>query len=386
MVHYPSALAPMSDDAPAPDRVGDAPHPLATHDLFGQSAAEQSFLEAWSLGRLHHAWLLTGPRGVGKATLAYRMARTRLAHADEGDDGGMFGAPPPPNTLSMDPDHPVMRRMLAGAEPRLFTLRRSVNEKTGKLNTVIRVDDVRRLKDFFQMSAADGGWRVAVLDAADEMNPAAQNAVLKFLEEPPAKTMLILISHAPARLLPTIRSRCRTLALGPLSASDLASALSGAGITELPAPEALAALTGGSAGEAVRLMEGNGPQIYGQIVKLLSGAPGMDRPTLIRLADACAGRDAEARYDLTWRLLMLALSRLARAGALGAPQTEAAMGEAAMIARLAPDVHAARIWADTIGEVENRAARARAVNLDPAQVMLDTFFEIDAAARKARAA
>ena len=226
---------------------------------------------------------------------------------------------------------------------------------------------------------------MAVIDSADEMNPPAQNAVLKFLEEPPVRTMLVLICHAPARLLPTIRSRCRTLALSPLAPQDLASALAGTGMTDLPPPETLAALSGGSAGEAVRLIGGGGPAIYAEIVRLLAGAPGMDRAGLIRLADACAGREAEARYDLTWRLLMLALARLARAGALGAPTAEAAPGEAAMIARLAADERAARIWADAAGELEARAARARAVNLDPAQVMLDTFFEIDAAARRARA-
>lgn len=371
----------MAEDEPAPepDRVGDAPHPRETARLFGQQAAEDAFLSAWRAGRLHHAWLLAGPRGVGKATLAYRMARARLAHED-GD--GLFGASEPPGTLDLDPEHPVARRVLAGSEPRLFTLRRTVNDKTGRLNTVIRVDDVRRLRDFFQLTAADGGWRAAIVDPAEEMNAAAANALLKFLEEPPARTVLLLVSHAPARLLPTIRSRCRALNLAPLGPEDLSAALAQAGM-ETGDAAALAALSGGSAGEAVRLIEGGGAEIYAGLAAMLSASP-MDRKRMIALAQACAGREAAETYDLTIRLVDLLTGRLARAGALGPPQAEAAPGEAALIGRLAPDEAAARIWADAGAEIADKAAGARAVNLDPAQTMLDIFLTLEAAARKAR--
>ncbi|MDG1207744.1 MAG: DNA polymerase III subunit delta' [Paracoccaceae bacterium] len=365
-----------------PDRIGDAPHPREATALFGQQAAEDAFLAAWSTGRMHHGWLITGPRGVGKATLAYRIARARLAF-EEGD--GLFGAPEPPTMLDIDPDHPVAHRIKAMSEPRLFTLRRTANEKTEKLYTQIRVDDVRALKDFFQLSAADGGWRVAIVDAAEEMNNSAANALLKFLEEPPEKVLILLISHAPARLLPTIRSRCRTLALMPLGAEDLGWALSGAGVEDGADTKALAALADGSAGEAVRLLEGGGPDLYTRLVRLTAEAPGMNRPEMTAIAEACVGRDAAETYDMTLRLVDIMLSRLARAGALGPGQTEAAQGETALMQRLAPDAYAARIWADLASEVTTKSTRARAVNLDPAGVILDIFFDIDAAARKARA-
>ena len=214
----------MTDDIPTPDQAPGAPHPREAVRLFGQDRAERAFLQAHSAGRLHHGWLLTGPRGVGKATLAWRIARFLLATPPAEDDG-LFGAPPPPETLDISPDHPVAHRMLAGSEPGLACITRTPNEKTGRLRDQIAVEDIRKLGRFFGLSATDGGHRVVIVDAADDMNVSAANALLKMLEEPPARTTLLLISHQPSRLLPTIRSRCRTLRLSELSPQNLAAAL-----------------------------------------------------------------------------------------------------------------------------------------------------------------
>jgi DNA polymerase-3 subunit delta' len=243
----------MTDESlPEPDRIEGAPHPRDAAQIVGQHAAEAAFLDAFANGRLHHGWLLTGPRGVGKATLAWRIARFLLTHEPD-TGGGLFGdAPPAPQSLDVSHDHPVVRRMHSGAEPRLFLLRRAWDEEKKRLKTVITVDEVRRLKSFFQLSAADGGHRVAIVDAADELNTAAANALLKLLEEPPPGVTLLLISHQPSGLLPTIRSRCRELRLTTLSSVDLSIALQQAGV-EADNAAALAALSGGSAGEAIRL-------------------------------------------------------------------------------------------------------------------------------------
>ena len=219
MARAPAAEA---EALPEPDRVEGAPHPRETAHLYGQAAAEAAFLDSYRRGRLHHGWLLTGPRGVGKATLAWKIARFLLA--TPADDGGMF-APPPPETLDIPEDHPVARRMRALGEPGLFLLRRGENDSGTGLSAEIRIDEVRKVKHFFQMSAADGGRRVVIIDAADEMNVQASNGVLKILEEPPPNATLLLISHQPSRLLPTIRSRCRELRLSPLGAEDMATAL-----------------------------------------------------------------------------------------------------------------------------------------------------------------
>ena len=192
--------APASARNPAADRPG------------GRGAGLSDRL--YTSDRLHHGWLLTGPQGVGKATLAWRIARFLLATPPAED--GLFGSPPPPQTLDIDPEHPVSHRIQALAEPGLAPITRSYDDK-GKLRSQIVVDDIRKLNRFFGLSATDGGRRVVIVDAADDMNVSAANALLKMLEEPPARTTILLISHQPSRLLPTIRSRCRTLRLGPLS-------------------------------------------------------------------------------------------------------------------------------------------------------------------------
>jgi DNA polymerase-3 subunit delta' len=363
------------DPIPEPDRVEGAPHPRETLRLIGQTAAEVTFLDAYRQGRLPHGWLLTGPRGVGKATLAWRIARFLLATPEE--DGGLF-APPPPVSLDVPPDHPVARRMLALSEPRLFLLRRPWDDKATppRHRQEITVEEVRRMKNFFSLSAADGGRRAAIIDTADDLNTNAANALLKLLEEPPRGVTLLLVSHQPWHLLPTIRSRCRDLRLGPLSAPDMAQALVAAGGTADEAG-AMAELSGGSVGEAIRIANQDGLKLYAQIVALFATLPRLDRPRALALAEAGAGRGAEASFELILRLVDLFLARLARAGVTGHPPPEAASGEAVLIARLAPDAAAALVWADLAQSLSARARRGRAVNLDPASLLMDMVLKID---------
>ena len=365
-----------AEDIPEPDRVGDAPHPRHTSALFGQKAAETAFLDAVAHGHMHHAWLLTGPSGVGKATLAWRIARYLIGQGPV--------APVPPD-LNMSPDNLTFRRVAALGEPRLFLCRRPWNDKTKKLSASITVDEVRKLKSFFTLSAADGGWRVAIVDAADDLNVSAANALLKILEEPPDNAAILLIAHQPGKLLPTIRSRCRTLALQHLCVGDLAQALSQIGMEPPANIEALHQITEGSVGQAVQFLGGDGAEIYAAITHVLSGGTRMDRPAILALAEACTGRGAEPRFTLTRHLIHLALARLAKSPVTPGGLPEATTGEARVHQQLAPNPAAAVIWANLAQELSARTAHAVAVNLDPSHVILDTFLQIEATAAKATA-
>jgi DNA polymerase-3 subunit delta' len=362
---------------PEPDRIDGAPHPRETVRLFGQDAAQSDFLQAYASDRLHHGWLITGPRGVGKATLAWQIARFLLATPPAVDDG-LFGAPVPPGDLTIPVDHPVARRLLAGSESGLFALRRPYDEKAKRLKAQITVDEVRRLKNFFALSSADGGRRVVIVDTADDMNVNAANAILKLLEEPPARTTLLLVSHQPSRLLPTIRSRCRELRLAPLSAEDMALALAAAEIpTQDADPAALAALSGGSVGEAVRLIQQDGLKLYADIVKLLSTLPDLSRPHAIALAESAAGRGKEDRLDLLLTLLDRALARLARTGAVGSPPSPAAAPkEADVFHRLCPSQQTARIWAQLAQQEGDKLRHGRAVNVEAGSLLLGSFLAL----------
>ncbi len=364
----------MSDDTPQPDQIEGAPHPRETPHLIGQGAAESAFLEAYNDGRLHHAWLLTGPRGVGKATFAWRATRFLLAHDERAAA---------PGSLDIAPDHPVARRLLARSEPQLYHIKRTINDDTKRMRDMIVAKDVRSLHNFLALSSTDGGRRAVIIDSADEMNVQAANALLKMLEEPPARTTIFLISHQPSGLLPTIRSRCRELRLPPLSAEDMETALAQAGIEQGNDTQALAALSGGSVGEAVRLINLGGLKIYAELVQLLSDLPNIDRPRALALANAAAQRGAEDRLNLLIWLIELLLGRMARTGATGAPPTpEGAPGEAQMLARAAPDLDAARRWADCAQDVGARMRHGRVVNLDPAALVLDTVFRIQKTAAR----
>ena len=365
----------MTDDTFEPDRLDGALHPRDTRTLIGQGAAEAQFLHSFNSGKLHHAWLLTGPHGVGKATLAWRIARFLLATPDP-EGGGMF-ADAPAQTLDIPADHPVARRVASGGEGGLKSVTRSINPETKKLRKQIVVDDIRALGGFFRMSAADGGRRVVIIDDADEMNPNAANALLKLLEEPPARAILLLISHRPSGLLPTIRSRCRTLRLDTLGPEDMAAALGQSNVAVEGDPAALAALSGGSVGGALRLSLLGGLDLYATLVGLAGDMPRMDRARALKLAEAAAQRGAEVRLELLFTLIDTLLARLARTGATGAPPAvEAAPNEAATLTRLSPDPMHGRRWAELSQEISARSRHGLAVNLDPAALVLDTLLKM----------
>lgn len=368
-------IAPMTDSLPEADRREGAPHPRHGARLHGHAAAEATFLAAVTSGRLPHAWLITGPAGIGKASFAWRAARFLLTAPPPGD-GGLLGDAAPPATLDSPADHPVAARLAALSEPGLCLLRRPWDDKTKRLKTQLTVDEVRQLKSFFAMSAGGNGRRVVIVDSADELNPSAANALLKELEEPPKDAVLFLISHRPSGLLPTIRSRCRTLRLSPLAPEDLARALADAGHPPDGDAGALTELAQGSVGAAIGLMQNDGLALYADLIALLESLPRMDRGRALRLSDATAGK-ATDRFDLTLTLLDTALTRLARTGATGLTPPEITRGEAAILARLSPDAHAARAWADLAATLTAKARRGRAVNLDPASLVFDMFLDID---------
>ena len=318
--------------------------PETTARLIGHGAAEGALLAALGGGRMPHAWLLTGAEGVGKATLAFRAARFMLAH------GG--AVPDNAETLHVPETHPVFGQVAAGSHPDLFVLRRTVAPGTKRLRQEIVVEDARRLGHFLSLTAStDDGWRVVIVDAADEMNRSTANAILKILEEPPERVVFFLVSHAPGGLLPTIRSRCRRLALRPLSDTEVAEALTPlAPERSAEERERAARLADGSPGLALQLLESKAAEWFAR----LEAASG-DAAALHAIARAASGPAQRADFDLFTRLFDHYLTRQAAAAAR--------QGDLATARRLA----AAR--EDAI----DLLARTRALNLDTGQTLAAIF-------------
>jgi DNA polymerase-3 subunit delta' len=263
-----------------------ARHPRETTDLFGHREAEAALLNAYRSGRIPHAWLIGGAQGIGKATLAYRMARFVLAYRNP-----LLPPVQRAETLAVDPSDPVARQVAAGSHGGLLTLERSLNDR-GVMRTVITVDETRETISFFGSTAAVEGWRVCIVDTVDELNPNAANALLKILEEPPQQSLFLLVSHAPARVLPTILSRCRKLPLRALATSDVirAAALATGTAADDPALAEAAAASDGSVARALTLMGGDALKLHQRTAALLQ----VDPRELHALGDALGTSDRVA--------------------------------------------------------------------------------------------
>jgi DNA polymerase-3 subunit delta' len=275
--------------SPRADEDTEAPHPCATDVLFGQGPAETALLAAYRSGRIPHAFLLAGPKGIGKATLAYRLARFVLAHPDP-----MAPEVAAATSLAVAPDHPVARRLAAQAQGDLLILERTLNDK-GVLRQQIAVDDIRRTVSFFGSTAGEGGWRIAIVDAVDELNRSGANALLKVLEEPPQRALLLLVSHSAARVMPTLRSRCRIVTLRPLPEADVAAALAVATGSAADDEEIVtaAAASDGSVARALALLDGDGLELRQRALAMLDRLPALDSAALHALGEAISGTDPQ---------------------------------------------------------------------------------------------
>lgn len=345
-----------SEDIEETDRLEGFPHPRETFRLAGHEEALTRAARAIRSGRPPQAWLITGPAGTGKATLAYRIARYLLRYG--ATDAG-------PEDLSVSQDDPVSRHIAARAEPGLKVIKRDINPETGKITTVITVDFVRELSEFFGFSAGGGGWRVAIVDTADEMNPNSANALLKVLEEPPARSMLMLLSNAPGKLLPTIRSRCQRLDLRPINNEILAAEL----VQHLPKMSeadriALAKLAGGSLGIALALADEDTLALARDAARSVDEAAVPDVPALFALADR-VGR-ASDRLPLFGGFLVQALESRIRARA----QAHGATGM--------------RHWIEAWEQVRTNFERASGLHLDPRQTIVSSVRAIHSASRGPR--
>ncbi len=367
----------MSD--PHPARPSSPPAPRANPELLGQDAAERALAHAFASGRPAHAWLLTGPKGIGKATLAFRLARHLFTHPPAAPLAASLFAPAEtsaaPASLFVAPTDPVFRRVASGGHGDLLTVEPAFDAKRGVRRTEITVDEVRGVGAFLAATAAEGGWRVVIIDPAEAMNRNAANALLKVLEEPPQGAVILLVSHAPGMLPATIRSRCRRLTLRPLCAPVLAALLS----RHWPAAadgdvDGLARLARGSIGYALALAGGDFERIETTMRATFAGLPRPVPDALRALADAAADGGG-AGFEAVADLLRGWLAAIVRVCAGAAPEgiVEAEKTTVVALAAAAP----LERWLEVWDKASEALARAEPANMDHRQIILTIFLHLE---------
>ncbi len=362
------------EPAPEIDRLEGFAHPRETLALFGHQHAEAEFASALATGRMHHAWLIAGPDGIGKATFAYHAAMCALADASERDAFGM--------SLAVDPQIGAARQVRALSHPGLLVIRRQYNMKDKRFPQAISVEEVRRLRGFLGLRGGEGAWRVVIVDSADELNINAANALLKSLEEPPRQTLFLLVTSEPGRLLATIRSRCRTLDLKRLTAADLEQAARQALQTanrqfpDAAAWTSLVRLADGSVRRLLSLEGGGGLELYNEIYAIVAGLPEVRWAKVHQLADTISAAAQEVRFELFFELLLELLARLVRAAATGVGERQ----ELALANRLIGPARLAS-FAQLWETVAREKAETVALNLDRKTLILRTVSRLEATSR-----
>jgi len=328
-------------------------HPRAVYDLIGHSDAESKFLQAQKSGRLHHAWLLTGPTGIGKATLAYRMIRYML--------GGVSLLE---NSLDIPQSDPIAQRVEALGHGNFVLLRRPYDHKTKKVRNDIPIADVRKLSKFFESTASEStSWRVCLIDRADDLNRNSENGILKLLEEPPEKTLFILLSSAPGRLLPTIRSRCMHLGLRPVPEAEISAWMGRLANASGDIIDAAVKLSRGAPGKALSLAR-NSDSVLRPLSRFLSSLDRHSRDVDMSLAKSLSAANAVSTRALFWEALQ---------DILQAQAVFAATGEWHSAFKPLPTAKSPQAWQKAWETAKENQRVEAAINLDKTAVMFDTL-------------
>ena len=288
------------NDIKEADILTGANHPRLAQELIGHEFALDTFNKSYKEGKLHHAWLITGPRGIGKATLAWKLAFKLIT----GEKTLRFG---------VEKSHELKKQSEALSLQNVFLCRRPYDEKTKRFKKFITVDEIRKLKMFFGLSATDKEWRISLIDSADEFNKSAANALLKLLEEPPTKSIFLIIANQPGKIPKTIASRCRHLSLKKLSKSQLEIVLSRSkyDLEGMPKSEKsiISLLADGSPGKAITAIKNDGVSIYFECLEIIGQFPNFNRARVVKLAQTVQGSSEKFRFVCS--IILIILSRLA---------------------------------------------------------------------------
>lgn len=318
------------DEVEAAAASGEPVGPRGNADLFGHEAVEAQLLADFNAGRMPHAIILAGPAGIGKATLAYRLARFVLSQGSEGDS--LFGAPVAPETLAVDSKHAVFSRVASGGHADLLVIERAFDEKKGKLKKNISAEDARSIAPFLRKTAAEGGWRVVIVDGAEDLNATSQNALLKILEEPPSKALLILTTTQPGAFLPTIRSRCRMVHLKPLGDATVEKLLLRSHPSlSIQEKSILLRIGAGSIGKAQQFYADDGITVYKSLLAVAQNMPQIDMVQVHEIADKL-GRGSEDVFALTEEIMTGWCDHITRAAARGHAPADILPGDSALFA------------------------------------------------------
>ncbi len=340
------------------DRIDGCLHPRETFSLLGHEAAEQTFIKSIEGKRLHHAWLITGVKGAGKATLAYRMARYLLGCSQLLKE-----------SLDFSPNDPVSQRIASHGHGNIFVLRRPYDHKTKKLRSEIPVSEARKLKDFLSQKPSESGWRIVIIDSMDEMNRNAENAILKSLEEPPKKTMFFLICSNPGRLLPTIRSRCVSLRLTPVAQDQIYGWLKQFDGLDEDIMDAAVKLSRGGPGRAFALCE-TADHVLVPLSRYISTLTKPADRVDVKVSQSLARNDMRQERLMFWQCL---------ADLLEAQAHFTISGEWRSAFKPFPVSKPADVWAVLSARIKQLAGQSEGLNMDHMSVIMTALNEIRSA-------